>query len=173
MRLFREQGFDATTIEQIAEAADVSPSTFFRYFPTKEEVVVYDAFDPRVAEAFRAQSGELSVIEALRRAIMATFTGLPEDELESLRERESLLTTVPELRGRMLDEFVRSMDLIIELVAERAGRPVDDPAVRSLAGAVIGVSISAWLDRSEVSESDAFFSAVDAGLQRLETGFGL
>src|SRR6266516_841718 len=45
MRLIREQGYDATTVEQIAEAAEVSPSTFFRYFPTKEDVVLQDDMD--------------------------------------------------------------------------------------------------------------------------------
>src|ERR1700682_1242027 len=46
MRLFGKQGYEQTTIEQIAAAADISPSTFFNYFPTKEDVVLYDAYDP-------------------------------------------------------------------------------------------------------------------------------
>src|SRR5215217_5826945 len=66
LRLCTEQGYDATTVEQIAEAAEVSPSTFFRYFPTKEDVVVTDEYDPVMAEIYRAQSADLSPIEALR-----------------------------------------------------------------------------------------------------------
>src|ERR687886_66340 len=69
LRLFREQGYEATTIEQIAEAAEFSPSTFFRYFPTKEDVVMYDDIDPLLVAAFDAQPGELSPIQALRGAV--------------------------------------------------------------------------------------------------------
>jgi AcrR family transcriptional regulator len=50
-RLFQEQGYAATTVDQIAEAAEVSQSTFFRYFPTKEDVVLTDDYDPVMIEA--------------------------------------------------------------------------------------------------------------------------
>ncbi len=60
LRLFREQGYAATTVDQIAEAADVSPSTFFRYFPTKEDVVLQDEFDVLAIGAFEKQPPELS-----------------------------------------------------------------------------------------------------------------
>ena len=46
LRLFQAQGYEATTVEQIAAAAEISPSTFFNYFPTKEDVVLYDSYDP-------------------------------------------------------------------------------------------------------------------------------
>ena len=68
MRLFAERGHQATTVEQIAAAAEVSPSTFFRSFPTKEDIPLHDALDPMVLEAFRAQPANLSPIQALRGA---------------------------------------------------------------------------------------------------------
>jgi hypothetical protein len=46
LRLFREHGYGATTVEQIAEAAEVSPATFYRYFPTKEDVVLDNDASP-------------------------------------------------------------------------------------------------------------------------------
>src|SRR5215472_2777903 len=77
LRLFREQGYQATTVEQIAAAAEVSPSTFFRYFPTKEDVVLRDDFDTRMFEAFERQPSSLAPLAALRAGIreaLATFT---------------------------------------------------------------------------------------------------
>jgi len=48
-------GYQRTTVEQIAAAAEVSPSTFFRYFPTKEDLVLQDDMDTRLVEAFERQ----------------------------------------------------------------------------------------------------------------------
>src|SRR5947209_18763354 len=129
LRLFREQGYEATTIEQIAEAAEFSPSTFFRYFPTKEDVVLYDNLDPLVIEAFQAQPPELSPVQALRAAMQTVFRALPPEEMQDLRGRFHLILAVPELRSRMLDEFARNIDLVAALVAGRVGRPANDFAV--------------------------------------------
>src|ERR1700744_4083588 len=69
LRLFREQGYQATTVEQIAAAAEVSPSTFFRYFPTKEEVVLQDDMDIRLVEAFANRPPGRPPIPAIRAAL--------------------------------------------------------------------------------------------------------
>jgi len=69
LRLFREQGYEETTVGQIAEAAEVSESTFFRYFASKEATVLEDDFDAALFELLRAQPPELSPIAAMRRAV--------------------------------------------------------------------------------------------------------
>jgi AcrR family transcriptional regulator len=173
MRLFGERGYQATTVEQIAAAAEVSPSTFFRYFPTKEDVVLYDALDPVLLEAFRAQPAELSPIQALRGAMWAVFGELPAGELAVQQERDALIRSVPELRARMLDEFAKSLDLFAEIVADRVGRRADDPAVRTLAGAVIGVGISAWATAGDHASPKDYLAVLDAGLAHLEAGLPL
>jgi AcrR family transcriptional regulator len=172
MRLFEQQGYQATTVEQIAEAAEVSPSTFFRYFPTKEDVVLYDVLDPPVLAAIRAQPAELSSIQALRAAMRQVFADLPPEELAVQRERDRLIRSVPELRAKMLDEFGRNIQLVAEVMAERVGRHPDDPAVRTLAGAVIGVGIAAWFTAGDQTMTDSI-AALDASLARLEAGLTL
>lgn len=172
LRLFRQQGYDATTVEQIAAAAEVSSSTFFRYFPTKDDVVLYDVLDPPVLAAFRAQPAELSPIQALRGAMRAVFAELPAEETEVQQQRDRLIRSVPELRAAMLDEFARSLDLLAELVAERVGRRADDLAVRTLAGAVIGVGIAIWYTATDRTLTDSM-ALMDAGLAQLEAGLPL
>src|SRR5689334_8446368 len=86
LRLFREQGYDATTVEQIAEAAEVSPSTFFRYFPTKEDVVLQDDMELLWMDGFLAQPADMGPIAALRAAVRAAFDGMGPEELAQLRE---------------------------------------------------------------------------------------
>ncbi|HEY1440357.1 MAG TPA: TetR family transcriptional regulator, partial [Mycobacterium sp.] len=81
-RLINENGYAATTVEQIAEAAEVSPSTFFRYFPSKESLLLADDLDPLILAAFGSQPPDLSLIQAFRRAYEAVMAHLPPDQLE-------------------------------------------------------------------------------------------
>jgi len=148
LRLFREHGYEATTVEQIAEAAEVSPSTFFRYFPTKEDVVIHDALDPILFASFAQQPAELGPIQALRATMAEVFDALTPEELALEVEREELILAVPELRARMLDDLAKTFQGFAEALAARLGRPVDDIAVRAFAGAVLGAGLAVWLTGS-------------------------
>ena len=170
LRLFREQGYEATTVDEVADAAEVSPSTFFRYFPTKEDVVLYDALDPLLLAALEAQPLDLSPVGAFRAAMSQVFSGVPAEVLTQQDERAALLLSVPELRMRMLDEAARTMDPFIAVIAQRAGKRPDDIAVRALAGAVVGVGIAAWFGAGGLDARD-YLRQMDDGLAQLEAGF--
>jgi len=177
LRLFREQGYQRTTVEQIAAAAEVSPSTFFRYFPTKEDVVLQDDMDTRMIEALERQPAGLSPLSAVRAAVRDAFASYTEADLEIISETVALSTSVPEIRARTTDEFARTIGVVGEALAKRAGRPSDDLAVRAAAGAIIGVMMGLTLpwddmpsDRKSIEE---LFSRVDQALALLEAGLPL
>jgi len=176
-RLFREQGYDATTVEQIAEAAEVSPSTFFRYFPTKEDVVLQDDMDLLWMDAIREQPPEVSPIAALRAGVQTAFSRMGEAEWAQLRETTELALAVPAVRGRMLEELARTTQALAEAVAERTGRDPGDFAVRTLAGAIVGIAMAAWFEVAEglVDYMDQgrlaiFADKFERGLALLEAG---
>ncbi len=172
LRLFREQGYHATTVEQIAEAAEVSPSTFFRYFPTKEDVVLQDDFDVLGTDAFEAQPAELSPIAAFRAAAVGIFATLRPEDLARFRETTELTLTVPEIRARAMDELARTIDEIAAAIAKRTGRAPDDFAVRNLAGALIGVIMAATMPWADQPAAD-LVGRIDAALAHLEAGLPL
>lgn len=170
LRLFREQGYENTTMEQIAQAAEVSLSTIFRYFPTKEDLVLRDAFDPAFFGAFRKQPAGLSPIEALRAAFREAFIQIS-NQAEGMREREELMLAVPELRARMLDEFAKSLQFLVEVLADYTGRSRDDFAIQTLAGAVVGVLIAVWL--LPPGRDKNYSTLFDQALEQMEAGFPL
>jgi AcrR family transcriptional regulator len=178
IRLFREQGYQATTVEQIAAAAEVSPSTFFRYFPTKEDVILQDDMDVRMMEAFERQPAELPPISAFRTATREVLASYSEADIALMNEAFELSMCVPEIRARAIDEFARAIHGMADVVAKRAGRAEDDLAVRAIAGAVIGVIMSVtlpWEDgRYETRPPfEEMFQQVDNALGLLEAGLPL
>jgi AcrR family transcriptional regulator len=130
-------------MEQIAAAADVSPSTLYRYFATKEDLVLQDDYDPMLAAAFRAQPPELPLLEAFRTALREVLAGISAEDRDEAVLRAGLSFTIPEVRARALDHMLTTADMLAELFAERLGRFRDDLEIRVLAGVVIGAILGA------------------------------
>ncbi|MGD0408355.1 MAG: TetR family transcriptional regulator [Candidatus Limnocylindrales bacterium] len=172
LRLFREQGYEATTVEQIAEAAEVSPSTFFRYFPTKEDVVAYDALDPAVMASWRSQPPEMAPIPAIRRAMIEVFGSLTPDQVAEMMDRGRLLFSVPELRQAAINEMIRSGQMVADEMAVRLGRPPDDFELRVFAGAVMGGLLAALIPMLESGSVD-MMTQLDRAFAFLEKGMPL
>ena len=169
VRLFREQGYDDTTVEQIAEAAEVSPSTVFRYYPAKEDLVISDEYDPMLIDAIRAQPPGLSPIQVLRNALRTTFTKVSSSELTVQRERIMLVLSVPALWGASLGNLTGTLRILTDLVAAREGRTPDDTAVRTFSGAAFGVMLEVMLRWAQEPDMDTP-AELDRALAHLEAG---
>jgi AcrR family transcriptional regulator len=164
-RLIEENGYTATTVEQIAEAADVSPSTFFRYFPSKESLLLADDLDPLVFAAFDAQPPELSPTEAIRRAYSGVMERLPTEQLEFENTRQRLMFSIPELKAAMYDEYYRTVNVMAELIGRRIGRPANDFEVRVFVGALTGAMMAAFDNAPQTAETIyRALDFVDAGM---------
>jgi AcrR family transcriptional regulator len=145
--LIARQGYDATTCEQIAAAAEVSPATLFRYFPTKEDVVLQDDYDPLMAAAVAARPARERPFQAVRRALGETLAQLPDHEMATVRERTRLLLSVPALRARLHEQSEAARVALADVLAIRMGRPPDDLAVQAIAAAcasAVSVGVERW-----------------------------
>lgn len=169
LALFRHQGYETTTMEQIAERAEVAVSTVFRHFPAKEDLVLRDEYDPLLVEAFSAVPPGIKPVEAVRQALGTVLSGLSAEEMADMRDRAALALAVPALRAAMLDQFAQAIGLITDLVVKHADGYRDDFAAHTLAGAIVGVLISAEFYWFEHPDSD-LFALLDEALAQLQSG---
>jgi AcrR family transcriptional regulator len=158
-RLFDENGYANTTVEQIAEAAEVSPSTFFRYFPSKELVLMADDLDRVTIEALARQPAHLTPLQAFRRAFDITMKTVSEDNWQLERTRQRLVFSIPELKATQFDAYGRIIRLLAEAECQRTGRVGDDFEVRVFFGVLAG-ALMAVIDRSP-GEVDQLYRALD------------
>jgi AcrR family transcriptional regulator len=176
LRLFREQGYQATTVEQIAAAAEVSPSTFFRYFPTKEDVVLQDDLEPMMVDALERQPPELGLVAAMRAAMRAVSSTLNQEQWDQLRQTAELGMTIPEVRARSLDDFARTIAVMAGAAAKRTGLSPDDLRVRTASGAIFGAILAAtapWDNYRSDQINPNLFQRVDEALGVLEESLRL
>jgi len=114
LRLFVKRGFDETTIGEIAIAAEVSPMTIFRYFPTKEDIVLTDDFDPMLVERIRQRPAKESLLSKIGMAIIESFAMMDGPSRNALLTRIKLGLRTPALRSKRWDNIYRTQKTITD-----------------------------------------------------------
>lgn len=167
LRLYLKHGYHDTTVEQIADAAEVSQSTFFRYFPTKPETVLYDRLDPLFLDSFAHQPSDMSVVVALRAALHGVLGELAPEAKTLEATRMHLVADVPELRAALAQRLEADSRMFAQAVAKRVGRDADDFEVQVFVGALIGGLIAAFVGSRN---SENMLELIDRSLAYMEAG---
>jgi AcrR family transcriptional regulator len=142
LRLFGTQGYEQTTVEQIAEGAETSTTTFYRYFPTKEDVVLDDDFDALIAVTVASRPAGEPLPDTIR-AAAAAVVAAGEADRELVIARLRLMAAVPALDARYAGEERNTIGLLTGLLADRTGRPADDYQLALTAAALVAVLFTA------------------------------
>ncbi|MEO3802102.1 helix-turn-helix domain-containing protein [Nonomuraea sp. B1E8] len=137
IRLFSERGYDATTMNDVAEAAGVSPMTVYRHFPTKEDLVLVDQYGELIAERIVASSTGQPLVRRIGGALIDAAAVLSGDDVTADREfvlvRLQLMISTPALRARHLDNQYALQQAIIGALGDDATDP--DAAFQAQAAA--------------------------------------
>ena len=171
LRLFGEQGFENTTVEQIAAEAGVSERTFFRYFPAKAGVL-WTEFETEVETiraALAAVPDDMPMMDAIRGAVVAANHYHADDVLE-MRQRMNLIATVPALSFSATEHYEAWEQAIREFAGRRLGQSAESLYPLAVGRAVLAVCRAAY-DRWSVRADTDLTVYLDAALTALAAGF--
>jgi len=169
MRLIGKQGYEQTTIEQIAAAVEISPSTFFNYFPSKEDLVLYDAYDPVIVELLaKRPPGE--PISVSMRAVLETMGGIFERDRNIILARGRLWFEVPALRARMWEQLDAAQILMSTVIAERSGRDPGDFEIRVVVMILVTAALEAMREWLKRDGEGSFMELVNQALDLVDAG---
>lgn len=172
-RLIEDQGYEATTVEQIAAAAEVSPSTVFRYFPTKEDIVLTDEFDPVMEAAIRARPADEPPLESLRRVLRRAVETILAEQPGELYQRSRLMLEIPAVRARMTETMAETSLLLTRAVADRTGRDPGDLEVRVFTASVMAALREVTIYWAEHGQEGNLAVLVDRAMDTLKGGLVL
>lgn len=179
--LFDAHGYRNVTIERVAAAAEVSPSSVYRYFGTKEMLVLYDEADPKVLEAIRTAGGPQTVAPAEliavgRLLVPVLLESLLTAEAEHrIRQRLQFIAAVPEIRAGQTKQMRELEDEFRTLVAERTGLGANDLRVRMAAATAVWGCVAAldhWAGTGFAGRlKDVYTEAFGSIIDQVETMF--
>jgi AcrR family transcriptional regulator len=172
-RLFGERGFDGTTIEDIVEQVEVSPRTFFRYFDSKEDVVIgfFDDLGLKLRALLAARPTEEPPFMACRNAL-GSLVEVYLADAERVQAAKRLSNGTPSIRARLLDKHARWENGVTEELAARLGvDPASDPRPRLIAAVTLAAFATAVTSWCGTGRSSDLHQLVDDALATVGRGF--
>ena len=169
LELMVQQGYDQTTVAQVAMAAGVTPMTFFRHYPTKERVVLDDPYDPGIAAAVAEQDPALPALERVRRGLLRAWADISLEEDDELRVRLRIGAGHAGLRARMREDNHATEMAVIDALVDTGERRFDAAVA---AGAVIGALTAALLEWATATRPGPLGEAVTSALGLLAPAEG-
>ena len=167
LTLFAERGFDAVSVQDIADAVGMSARTFFRYFASKDDVLLeyVRSLEDSLCAALRARPAGEGAVTALRAAYIETSTVAP-GQHDAVVARARVLDAAPALRARAHGEWTFGSREMARLLADRMGLdPVTDQRPLVIAAAMSAAAVTAWdywLQTGAAGDpSDAITGALD------------
>jgi AcrR family transcriptional regulator len=152
LRLFREQGYDATTVEQIAAAAGVSHMTFFRYFPAKEDAALSDSYDPLLAGLLEQTPASWPLIDRVRAALLRGLRQLYEADRDTLLAQNKLIVSTPALRDRLWASQIATQQLILQAVGAGQRPSFQDRVTVAACLAAASTAVLTWVENNGAPE---------------------
>jgi len=147
LKLFADKGYEQTTIDEIAHASAMSPRTFFRYFPTKEDVVLWDEYDELSFAELLSNQGHEDPLVRLITTVRQIIAGVHDRDRDLLLARTRLSFRVPEIRARFLDQQASTMGALYPQLAAALGGDPDDLGLRVMLSALFAamlVAVERW-----------------------------
>ena len=162
--LFSRQGFEQTTIDDIASTAGIGRRTFFRYFPSKNDVVWgdFDADLERMRRRLSAVPAGMPLMDALREAIV-DFNAIAPEQISAHRRRMEFILRVPALQAHSTLRYAAWREVIADFVADRLALPPSALLPQAIAYAMLGVAVAAyeqWLASADSDLCDLLDEAV-------------
>ena len=149
LRLFSEQGYEATTVEQIAAAAGVSHMTFFRYFPAKEDVALSDSYDPLIVGLIARTPSTQPLLERVRTAMLEGLRQVYGSERDTMFAQNKLIISTPALRERLWANQVATQEMILEALGNGSLGRGPDLQAKVVVAACLGAATTAVLTWTE------------------------
>jgi len=163
-RLFAEQGYQQTTLAQIAEGADVSTSTFFNYFATKVEIV-FCLLDAVIESAQARISGRVDgepAVQAIAAWLTEELPSVEQPYTEAIRRMPAIFGSAPELRAEERLRLARLEDVLAEGFARDLAESAEGVRSRVLAAMALRGMLEAWNAWFEKHATDADFQLSEA-----------
>lgn len=145
LSLFIQQGYNNTTVEQIAKKVNVSHMSIFRYFPTKEAIILDDNSEELIASLIKKQSNNTTEAEKIERAVLEAISYIYPQGKDRMLKRMQLIMSTPELKAKMWDKQISTAKIISGSISNSPKKSFELYLLSALYVAAMIIAVEEWV----------------------------